>query len=363
MLSGFFLFCAFEARATCGILIIPLALGALLLKKHNIRAVFLPTASFFIFVSLFWLFLYIISGDFLIQYRRFIVDATMPKYYGTGSVLGHAKKMVPIINVLLDPAGLFHSGFPLNGKDFQRYLMNFELGLFYYLVWPAFFYCAVKSWKEKWPRLPLAAFGLLYLFFEFGSTNLMEYKPIRKLNRFLTILTVPGAVLTAMLAVDLWNIRLKKKRRFLIRAVTIFVVIVYVGTTYISLNQFTKFESVQTYREVFEKIKSDHPGRKIYVNHGRWELRGTVFTRLQPVMPCKFFPLAGVSVDDIHQAIVILDLSFFTKYGERKLEWKKFDRALRNVPKELPEGWKLISKHRHPMKRGKMADVYVLWAP
>jgi hypothetical protein len=225
----------------------------------------------------------------------------------------------------------------------------------------------VKSWKDVWSRLPLAVFGLLYLFLEFGSTNLLEYKPIWKLTRFLTFLTIPGSVLIGIFVVELWHIEFKKKWRSLIKVVLIFTGIAYIGTTFFALNELNKSaNAVQAYREVFEKIKSVRPCRKIYIVHSRWKLRGAVFTRLRPGMPCEFIRLQHVSVKDIKQAIVILDLSFFTKYKETrsiKLKWKRFDPALKEVPKTLPKGWELISTHHRPMKRGRFADIYVLWAP
>jgi hypothetical protein len=367
VLSGFFLFCAFEARATCGILIIPFALGAFWLKRFNIIAITLPIASFFMFVGLLWLLIFILNGDFLTQYRLFVTAATTKRYYGTGVFLDHTKKMMPLLKVVLNPGEIAHEGFLASRADIHKYLMNYELGLFYYLLLPAFFYCAVKSWKDVWPRLPLAVFGLLYLFLEFGSTNLLEYKPIWKLTRFLTFLTIPGSVLIGIFVVELWHIEFKKKWRSLIKVVLIFTGIAYIGTTFFALNELNKSaNAVQAYREVFEKIKSVRPCRKIYIVHSRWKLRGAVFTRLRPGMPCEFIRLQHVSVKDIKQAIVILDLSFFTKYKETrsiKLKWKRFDPALKEVPKTLPKGWELISTHHRPMKRGRFADIYVLWAP
>ena len=54
LLTGFFLFCAFEARATSGIYILPLFATAWWSTKRNFWSVFLPATAFFIFIILYY---------------------------------------------------------------------------------------------------------------------------------------------------------------------------------------------------------------------------------------------------------------------------------------------------------------------
>jgi hypothetical protein len=177
IMSGTFLFLAFQSRATSGILIVPLLLTAFWTERGRTAPLLLPTGTFVALVALFWLFLFWLTGDPLHQYKLLVTDATVASYIGTGEFLGYYRGII------------------------ARFNLNF--GLFIHIAIISVFLVVFQLRKDRNYLLPAITFLCLYLYFEFGSTTLTRYEPIWKMDRFLSILTIPGAVLIAATADEL----------------------------------------------------------------------------------------------------------------------------------------------------------------
>ena len=194
VLSGVFLFFAFQSRATSGVLVIPLILIALWSSGRSLKAIITPTGTFIVLLGALWLILFMVAGDALVQYKLLIHDGSMKNFAGTGEFLGYFRDTVTRLN-----------------PDF---------GVLFHLAILALIFAVYRSRGSEKYRLPLVAFTFLYFFFEFGSTSLTTYQPIWKLSRFLTVLIVPVALLIALASHEL----LSKKSRA-IRYISLFIVV------------------------------------------------------------------------------------------------------------------------------------------
>jgi len=346
--SGFFLFCAFEARMTCGIIILPLIVIAICYKHRNFKAIIIPTSSFLAIVALAWFVYLVFEADFLFKYKMAGKYATATAYRRTSGLWQYAQYMIPILS------------------SASKSFINGTFGLLYYLAWPAFFYSAYCMRKHECYRVPVFSFAVLYILFEFGSTSITNYEPIFKVTRFLSVLNIPAALLIAFSFEDILQKRnFSKPYSYLAKGIVFLIIIYYLLSTGYELKKRIGYTNrIRPYKYVFSILSKLNCSRHIYVTHWRWTLRGKVYTRLfsAPTSTYEFFELSGMPIDSIHQSIVVLDTSFFTHFGEYLLSWDKFAPALRDIPSRLPEGWNLLFTAEYPPAQNR-SKVYVLYAP
>jgi hypothetical protein len=308
LLSGLALFCAFQARATSGIVIIPLFLVSV--TKKDIRPVFLVTLSFLTTILIYWMVLFWLNDDFWLQLRLLIQDATIEKYVGTGQLFGHFKRI-----------------FTING----------EFGLLYVMAFPVSIIALYRArGEDNYDQLPVITFLVLYLFFEFGTTTLTSYQPIWKLSRFLTILSVPASLVIASVFMPIFatSYRWLKLGVFGLLAMHILLAI----SLPVYNRQQTKFnlDYNYPYKAAFANLAHEDV-KTIYVVNFRWSLRGRVYARLNERY-YQYRETKNKVISDFNQGdVIIYDPIFFSPYGEYQLDKSDYP-AL----KDIRANWRLL---------------------
>lgn len=348
--SGFFLFCAFEARITCGIIILPLIAISIFSKQRNYKAILIPASSFFALIVFAWIVYLLFEADFLFKYKMAGKYAAFTTHRRTSGLWQYTQVMMPIFSPI--------------SKSF----ISSIFGILGYLVWPAFLYSIFRIRKHEYYRVPFFSFAVLFVLFEFGSTSLTNYEPIFKVARFLSVLNIPAALLVAFSIEDIiqWK-KYSKLYSCLTKGIIFLIITCYLLATgfYLCIKKRVNYRSdLEAYRYVFSVLGKLKHSQYIYVTHWRWSLRGKVYMRLfaPATSTFDFSELSGTPIDSIHQAIVVLDTSFFTPFGEYRISWEDFDPALKDIPLKVPEGWKLLFTAEYPPHRNR-SKVYVLYAP
>jgi hypothetical protein len=80
--------------------------------------------------------------------------------------------------------------------------------------------------------------------------------------------------------------------------------------------------------------------RLVYTTDSRWSLRGEALSRLHPVQPTRFALLGGQRLEQIENAVIILDRSRFESWSDMRGEPASFDPRL--VAGSLPASWRLL---------------------
>jgi hypothetical protein len=314
ILSGFFLLCAFQARATSGILIIPLVASAWWSSRRNLWTLTLPVAAFLILLVLLWGLIALLGGDFLSQLELLARDATAADFVGTGEILGHLREMVG-----------------LNG----------DFGLLYTLLGPILVYAAIRAWREEAYRLPLVAFLSLYLFFEFGSTTLTSYRPIWKQTRFLTILTIPACVLLAAVSVRLLSLPNRRVRLSMFAVLSAHILLSTLLPIYNQGQTQWAADHTYPYETTFEKLQAYEDIKAVAIANVWWAVRGDVYSRLYG-RRYEYIDLENTSVEDLEPGTaVVYDPILFTPY-EGFFQSKYYYPALQGLPEQVPVGWHLL---------------------
>jgi hypothetical protein len=331
-------FGAFEARATGGVVLGVLGVWGLLQPSHRLLRAALPGILFGVFVAGFWGLLGWASGDPAVQLRQLVADGTGTPWTGTGKPLEHLFFMLPPLRLPWELPDLLARDAGWSLRDLARYGINTFLGAHYYVIWPAAIYALLRWRALPAARLPLIAFGLLYAFFEFGSTSLTSYQPIWKYERFLTILTVPSAALAGIAIAD------RALRGPTVRGWQLALV----ASGYIALcaalleaNHRHWGNPVDAVKQTFARLKQQPQlPRLVYTTDSRWSLRGEALSRLHPVQPKRFALLGGQRLEQIENAVIILDRSRFESWSDMRGEPASFDPRLASG--NLPANWRLL---------------------
>jgi len=320
LLCGLFLFLAFQSRATSGVLIIPLVLIALWSNNRSFKAIIIPIGTFGALMGVFWLILFLLTGDWLVQYRLLVLDGTMERFAGTGKPLGYFKDTV----IRLNP----------------------DFGILIHLTILAFLFALLFRLRqsEKY-RLPFVAFLCLYLFFEFGSTSITTYLPIWKMSRFLTVLIVPAALLVALAADEVLAGDNRWGRRF------VFILLstqLLLGVAYVFMYGGFISEVVHVEKKVYEDViqqLSNYDGATVASADSRWARWGPVYAAYNG-NSFHFTSLDGVSRESISpETMVIFAPTILTAAGEQPIDLDQYP-ALDGLPARLPTGWELLFTER-----------------
>jgi hypothetical protein len=355
VLAGFFVLCAFQARATSGMLLLPLGLWGLMQPRQRLIRAALPGLSFFLLLALFWGALGLFTGDYLIQVRQLVHDGTGTQWTGTGEPLQHLFTMVPPLRLFGELPAVLQG--PLGASTLARYVLNTYLGAHFFLVWPAVIVALIGWRKMPEARYPLLAFGALYLFFEFGSTSLTSYQPIWKYERFLTILTVPSSVLVGVVGQRYlpgpWA---KPRWRMAFSAAAV----LYVALSAALLEANTRHwgRPIDDVKAVVARVRRQDSSAPIYVVDRPWKLWTSVLLRLEPERPRPVRVLSGDGLDATRGATVILDWSRIDAGSSRSGASEETDPRLLDRDAR-PADWRTDFVHpiRAPRHRGTPIEV------
>ena len=333
LLSGFFLFCAFQARATSGVLIFPLLLIAWWSSKRNLWSFLLPICTFLALLIIYWGILWLVSDDFFLHLKLLTMDASAEKYVGTGELLGHFKSI---------------------------FRVNNEFGLLYLITFPALLVALYKVGNDEAYRLPVITFVALYLYFEFGSTTLTSYQPIWKLSRFLTILSVPVSLIIASVTIFIFSISHRWLRLAIFALLTTHILLV-VALFPLYNKGATQFilDYNYPYKTTFAKLDAYENVEIIQTVNFRWSVRGQFYARLYG-QTYRYQDLKNKSTNDIeNEDIVIYDPIFFTPYGEYELNRLDYP-ALQSLPEQPPSNWQLLFIVDRPTNANFPVYVYLV---
>jgi hypothetical protein len=170
---------------------------------------------------------------------------------------------------------------------------------------------------------------------------LTTYLPIWKLGRFLTILTVPVALLIALAADDVVSTE-GRGRRYLVFA--LLSVQIVLGVAYVFM--FGEFITTAVYveKESYERVISrldDYDGATVGVMGDRWADWGTVYATFQG-HSFQFQSLINVARDDLEPGTIIIFAPTEIRIQGNKSINLKAHPALAGLPEEAPPGWELL---------------------
>ena len=361
--AGLFTLCAAAARPSSIALLAPLALSALWSRRSRGRAVIVPALTVALAGVVVWLATFVMSGDALLLYRQLAEDALRSSPGTSSNPPTFLYSMAPLVRIVITSHPVPIQAALESGHI--RSWVNSRFGLFFYLALLAWAAGAWWSWKHERYRLPVVSFLILYLVFEFGSASPVSYRPFWKLDRFLTILSVPGALVVALAMERMASVR-GRLASLACKAAAVGLLVAYVVVSWAMVMEMDRAQTPvsETYARTFDRLRALDLSPRIYVVHWRWEQRGRTYMRMAPSQPHEFRLLNGVDVASIHSAVVIVDESFFGPGGEFLISWDGFDPALTEIPERLPAGWVLVFTEERPLGGGRPPqDVTVLYAP
>lgn len=215
----------------------------------------------FLFVGFLMIFLlegtfyYKNAGDFLLQYH------VVSGFYGPNT---------PGINrdFWFYPNRMFNLSLPhsfsfnLSNKYFVPY------GLFYYFVLIAILYIIILK-KRKY-YIPLFWLLFYFLYHQFGTMSLTQYLPVHKLERHLTVLTVPAVLCLSCFLIDFYEMNKSKwfplqLRKVFVVTTTVFLLITSIYYSY-NMYEYT-YASTWDMKEIYNFLKN-YPNKKIYCDIG-----------------------------------------------------------------------------------------------
>ncbi len=142
------------------------------------------------------------------------------------------------------------------------YLNHF--GFFYYFAALSFIYLIFSRQKNRF--IPLLWFAVIFLYLQFGSMSLTNYLPMHRLERHLTIVTIPALLCLSCLLVNLWGgVKLRIIKRVFVALICLFLLASSIFYAY-HLNEYLR-ASTWDIRQMVEFFKQ-HPGKTIYADVG-----------------------------------------------------------------------------------------------
>jgi hypothetical protein len=213
--------------------------------------------------------------------------------------------------------------------------------LLFHLVILAVVIAFYRSRSSDKFRLPLITLVCLYLFFEFGSTSLTEYLPIWKLNRFLTILIIPAALLVALVSDELLSMN-RRAIRYIV--FTLLSIQILLGVIYVLMFGNFITEAVHAEKSIYQRVikrLDDYDGATVAIVGDPWGDWGTVYGKFQGNR-FVFISLREITRETLlPETIVIFAPTHITAYGNIEIDRDEFP-AMDGLPDRIPEGWKLL---------------------
>ncbi|HEC93521.1 MAG TPA: phospholipid carrier-dependent glycosyltransferase, partial [Candidatus Atribacteria bacterium] len=148
-----------------------------------------------------------LHGNFFTRYD------TVSKFYREDHDINRDLKFYPTIMFNLN-----YGNFSFNYKNYFN-----EFGIFYYFIAISLIYILTK--KDKNALIVLSWFILILLYLEFGTMSLTNYNIIHKVNRHLTLITIPGILCLSYFLVNFINGKNYRKIRKIIFMLAVFLIL------------------------------------------------------------------------------------------------------------------------------------------
>jgi hypothetical protein len=142
---------------------------------------------------------------------------------------------------------------------FMKRNTNLIYGYFFYLFCIATLFLLVAGKREV--IIPIWWFLSLFLYMQFGSMSLKEYIPIHRLDRHLTIVSIPMVIICGAFIFCLGNAK--------VRVIGLAIIIFLFGSSFIFTRAIADDMRAPSYdmKEIYNFLK-DYPGKDIYADPG-----------------------------------------------------------------------------------------------
>ncbi len=311
ILSGLGLWAVFVTKAY-GVLILPVLGTMVLIYKPARKLYWLALLSFVVILGLNEIFEYWMTGEFFYAWKALRV---LQSWHGR-ALIYYLPYFFPIFN--------------------QNTLFN-ESGLFPYVAFPLLFFYFFRPKKNL---LPIMTWLLLfYLYLEFGSLELTQYKLVNKYPRFMLVVTGPVILFIAYYLVELWQGtgdllgKLSKRgREVIVMAVMLGLMSTSVWENYLLYGSMQdSFNREHRHiAQIGEYLRQSAPGKEVYIPASyQWKWRLPYYLGFDSgyrINEMKDFRL----LSSIRQAYVILD--------REVLEKEKINFSL----DDIPLNWRLL---------------------
>jgi hypothetical protein len=180
-----------------------------------------------------------------------------------------------------------------------------------------------------------------YLFLVFCSYNVTCFMTIWKFSRFLTILTVPVALMVAAVTLFILSTSPRWVRLTTFMLVSTHILLATVFPIYNRQVTQVVLYYEAPYKVTFARLNSYDDVGTLHIEHGRWALRGTFYNNLVG-RAYQYEIMKDQTANNIASGdIVIYDPLFFTPYAENRLAIEDYP-ALQTLPEQPPDNWELL---------------------
>ena len=191
-----------------------------LYKKRIKKEYFLIALGFLIIFAIELLAFYLLTGDPLFRStasQQYLLEASIIHNY---------------FNRLYFPTGLFHYPYIILTTNIISY--------FYVFIFIAIGYCLIHRKKETY--IMQLWFISLLLYLSFGSASLSHYIPFRAVDRYLTIITIPGIILLSFF--------LTEKKTFIKKVIMPAALIILLLTSILAIHGYEGRNSLENLKEI-----------------------------------------------------------------------------------------------------------------
>jgi len=349
--SGFMVFLAFIARENSYyflLFFIPFMFSA----RRWRNGLYLIGVGFAVPVFLLYIFYYVRSGDFL--FNLHLAEHYRDPLIKSGYIPKNSENWYV----------MFYYMFPFFFKASHGKMFFFSelFGLAFFLGVPGLIYMLVKGYRKKNAMyyMPVWWFLLCYLFLEFGTISFQQYQMMKKLPRFLLMVSPALALGLGVVMADLHGDVLKKIKK--VKKLTIGIIpgAVLLGVLII-LSLFSLFgvvvpthrsmkENVAQFRWAYYEVLKDKPRKPIYLTGGWW-LNKLSFFMLPDLRYADvswdrsvfFRELMGVKEPgELSGSYLVLDRSHFN--GDNDLRVRHSYDSFGSYIQLPPPEWKLLGR-------------------
>ncbi len=270
-LSGVSVFLAFNARENSYyfmLFFLPFAFN----RNRWKRGLYMAGVGFAVPVLLLYLLYWVKSGDFL--YNLHLAQKYRDPLIKSGYIPPNS------INWHMIFYYMFPGFFPARSEGFG--LTNPVFGLTFLLGVPVLIYHTIRGLKKRDRMLLIIPWWFLtgYLFLEFGTVSFSSYHMMRKLPRFLLIVTPAVAVAGGLVLSQMFSLireRLKKKNKLvvsIIQGIIVSVIIMILSYSVLLVVvplKYQTWQSMDKYRWAYYAVLKDMPRKPIYITGGFWK--------------------------------------------------------------------------------------------
>ncbi|HDY86964.1 MAG TPA: hypothetical protein ENH82_02480 [bacterium] len=367
VISGFSVFLSFIARENSYYFLL-FYLPFIFDKKRWEKGLYLIGIGFALPVLMLYTFYYFKSGDFL--YNLHLAQKHRDPLIKSGYIPKNADNWYT----------QFYYMFPFFFRKVagKKFLFSDLYGLAFFLGVPCLVYCAIKSLKKhNWNFVfVLWWFLICYLFLEFGTISFRNYQMMKKLPRFLLILTPALALGYGVVLSDIFSVvrrKIKKAKRLTFSIVPGSVLIgIIIILQFFSLfgvivpRKMRMDANVAKFRWTYNDVFKDLPHKPVYITGGWWLNKLSFFflpdLRYADVNWDRSEILRDLkevkSSSEISGSYIIIDRSHFNGNNDLRVrhsydsfgsymqlpppEWKFLGNNYKVEIYEIPDGWEYM---------------------